>query len=226
MNVSIKNAFFIGFVCWSWALPAQPKSGGMPINTKQINFYQVELICPAAPLIGCGSAAKPILLELEKNPAIAEAWLSRAGTTIAIVWKENIPAKERQKMIHVVLDQQNAREINGKPRNKALKSFQTGSGWYQGAAVDRLSEEEAGIIAGRLVAKIGSLVSLPAGTATTLEKEFTTILARKLTGGGTHDPEQIHQQLLRVCQEHLPEGDIATLQKAREQGAFSHLRNP
>ena len=41
------------------------------------SFYETPLVCNAAPEIGCGSRAKPALLQLEKNPAIKEAWLNR-----------------------------------------------------------------------------------------------------------------------------------------------------
>jgi len=53
-----------------------------------ITFYKTPLVCNAAPDIGCGSRSKPALLELEKNPAIKEAWLNRPGTVIAIAWKD------------------------------------------------------------------------------------------------------------------------------------------
>src|SRR5258708_13713204 len=53
-----------------------------------ITFYKPPLVCNAAPTIGCGSRAKPLLLEMEKNPAVKEAWLNRSGTMLAIVWKD------------------------------------------------------------------------------------------------------------------------------------------
>ncbi len=64
-----------------------------------ITFYKVPLVCGAAPDIGCGSRAKPLLLEMEKNPAIQEAWLNREGTIYAIVWKENERTEEIAKPI-------------------------------------------------------------------------------------------------------------------------------
>src|SRR5262245_40696031 len=54
-----------------------------------LTFYSVPFTCPAAPEIGCGSLAKPILLELERVSGIKEAWLNRAGTQLAIVWSES-----------------------------------------------------------------------------------------------------------------------------------------
>src|SRR5438105_11958466 len=75
-----------------------------PISGDRVGFYQVNLVCPAAPLIGCGSAAKPLLLELEHRTNVNEAWLNRAGTVIAIVWKENAPRK-RAKIVGSILEQ-------------------------------------------------------------------------------------------------------------------------
>src|SRR5688572_33421877 len=62
-------------------------------KTSSITFYETPLVCNAAPEIGCGSRAKPALLELEKNPAVAEAWLNRPGTVIAIAWKDKPQTK-------------------------------------------------------------------------------------------------------------------------------------
>jgi hypothetical protein len=55
------------------------------ISADRVTFYEVPLACPAARNLGCGSAAKPILLGLEKRPTVQEAWLDHAGTTLAIV---------------------------------------------------------------------------------------------------------------------------------------------
>jgi len=43
-----------------------------------ITFYDVPLVCGAAPAIGCGSRANPLLIDLESRSAIKEAWLNRA----------------------------------------------------------------------------------------------------------------------------------------------------
>jgi len=39
-----------------------------------ITFHSVNLVCGAATDIGCGSRSKPILLDLQKEPSIKEAW--------------------------------------------------------------------------------------------------------------------------------------------------------
>ena len=63
------------------------------IPPDRISFYEVPLVCPAAPEIGCGSRSKPILLQLEREEAVAEAWLNRPGTVIAVVWKPETKQK-------------------------------------------------------------------------------------------------------------------------------------
>ena len=117
----------------------------------RISVFKVPLVCPAAPQIGCGSASKPILLDLERQPGVLEAWLNRAGTIISVVWKPDSDAETRRN-VTAELKEDHATELEGKSRDNAVKDFLSGKGWYRGADVDRLSEEEADIIAARLVA--------------------------------------------------------------------------
>src|SRR5258705_5476051 len=57
-------------------------------SKETISFYDVPLVCGAYADIGCGSRAKPALLDMEKNPAVKEAWLNREGNVYAVVWKK------------------------------------------------------------------------------------------------------------------------------------------
>src|SRR5260370_42373580 len=41
-----------------------------------ISLFTVPLRCEAAPDIGCGPISKPILLQLQREPAIAGDWLN------------------------------------------------------------------------------------------------------------------------------------------------------
>lgn len=52
------------------------------------SFFHVRLECGAAPHLGCGTRSRPILLELEGERSIREAWLNRQGTVLAVVWSE------------------------------------------------------------------------------------------------------------------------------------------
>ncbi len=109
-----------------------------------ITFYDVPLVCGAAPAIGCGSRAKPLLMELEQPIAIKEAWLNRAGTIVAIVWSGPARTEEVGKPVF------ERHEIQYRERGddrKTTGSFRSEGTWLRGAEVDRLSLEEAREIA-------------------------------------------------------------------------------
>ena len=218
LRLLMSAATIFGALLPSLALASENK---IPPAKDQINFYQAQLVCPAAPLIGCGSAAKPILLELERDPHVSEAWLNRPGTNIAVIWKERMASRKRAKIIQAVLSEPRVHEIKGAARAQAFQTFLAGRDWYRGADVDRLSEEEAVINAAKLVRKIRELISVTDEKATTLQHEFTTVLARKLTQGGSREETEV--ALMKVCQAHLEEKDIAILHEAHQSGAFSHL---
>jgi hypothetical protein len=181
------------------------------ISPKRVSFYQVPLVCPAAPQIGCGSASKPLLLELEKTPVVSEAWLNRAGTIMAVVWSGQSTARQHSEILKTALESREitAKELTGAARKKALKDFQAGSGWYCGADVDRLSEEEAGIIAARWVGRIREKVPVTDEKAQAFQDGFTGALKRKLTGGSTRIETQ--EEMLKICRQHLDQSDVAIL---------------
>jgi hypothetical protein len=172
------------------------------VTADQISVFKAPLVCPAAPQIGCGSASKPILLDLERQPGMLGAWLNRAGTMIAVVWKPDSDAENRRKAA-AELKEDHAIELDGKPRDEAVKDFLTGQGWYHGADVDRLSEEEADIIAARLVRWVKAKSALTKKKAEELQHAFSDTLRKDLTGKSTGpnrledvarnylDPEQI-----------------------------------
>ncbi|MBI3502324.1 MAG: hypothetical protein HY063_11070 [Bacteroidetes bacterium] len=115
-------------------------------KSETITFYDVPLVCGAAPEIGCGSRAKPVLLEMEKNPSIKEAWLNRAGTVYAIVWANADKTDETAKPIFEKY-KVDFKKLNNKEAEKLSPAFRSTGKWYRGADVDKLSIEEAGVIA-------------------------------------------------------------------------------
>ena len=111
-------------------------------NKEIITFYDAALVCGAAPAIGCGSRAKPLLLDLEQQTAIEEAWLNRAGTIVAIVWSR--PARTDE----VAKPAFERHEIQYRERRDGRQtSFRNEGSWFRSAEVDRLSLEEAREIA-------------------------------------------------------------------------------
>ena len=94
---------------------------------------------------------------------------------IAVVWKpEWKPATRRS--VQTMLKNQKALEVKGRERKKALTEFLSGQGWYHGEAVDRLSEEEAGIIAARLVRRVEAKSTLTKEKAEALQRALADAL--------------------------------------------------
>jgi hypothetical protein len=118
----------------------------MILDSENITFYAVPLVCGAAPSIGCGSRSKPALLEFEKSPAVQEAWLNRSGKVIAIVWKERPQTETVAKSIF----EDNGIQFSELTREQIIpyeKTFRENNLWYRGIDVDMLSHEEAITIA-------------------------------------------------------------------------------
>src|SRR5437667_12561484 len=157
-----------GLLCCAPARAEDTKTPPKNPSPDRVSVFQAPLQCPAAPQIGCGSRAKPMLLELERDFNVSEAWLNRAGTKIAVVWKPESKTKARPSVARKLQEQQ-ATEIKGKPREETITEFLSGNGWYRGADVDRLSEEEAGIIAARLVQRVEAKTTLPKEKAEALQ---------------------------------------------------------
>src|SRR5437660_1140689 len=154
------------------------------LTADRVSVFKAPLVCPAAPQIGCGSASKPILLDLERQPGVLEAWLNRAGTIISVVWKPDSNAETRRN-VTAELKQDHATELEGKSRDNAVKDFLSGKSWYHGADVDRLSEEEADIIAARLVRWVRAKTVLANDKAEGLQRAFSDTLRNDLTGKST-----------------------------------------
>src|SRR5437660_2721730 len=174
----------------------------------RISVFKAPLVCPAARQIGCGSASKPILLDLEEQPGVLEAWLNRAGTRIAVVWKPESDASTRSKVVAELKDDR-AIALDGKPRDEAVKDFLSGQGWYRGADVDRLSEEEADVIAARLVRRVQAKTALAKDKAEGLQHAFSDTLRKDLTGKST-GPNRLED----VAREYLDQEQIKILKDA------------
>ena len=182
---------------------------------KDVSVYRVPWVCPAAVQIGCGSHAKPILLELEQNPGVSEAWLNRHGTAVAVVWKADAKRKARSDAEKTLKEQKGAK-LTGKERTKVLADFESGKGWYRGAEVDRLSEEEAGVIAARWVRRLEAKTTLSKEKADGLREALTDGLKKCLTGK-MEMPETEDEKMLalgKVARPFLDDKQIELLAEA------------
>ncbi len=193
-----------------------------PPPPDRISIFQVPLRCPAAPQIGCGSSAKPILLMLERDAEVSEAWLNRTGILIAVVWKSNSTArnvvtklKSQLSAAGCCADGSDVAELKGDSRVAALKEFQSG-GWYREAEVDRLSEEEAGIIAARLVSRLEGKSPLAKDKAKGLQEALREALSKQLIAD--NGDENYEREFHRIAGEFLDERQTAILKAAIESG--------
>ncbi|HEU5245651.1 MAG TPA: hypothetical protein VFU09_01030 [Candidatus Udaeobacter sp.] len=187
---------------------------------ERVSIFKVSLQCPAAPQIGCGSASKPILLELERDPAVEQAWLNRAGTLITVVWKSQPNAQTQQDFASRLRSagccarDAAINEVQGEARDQALKEFQSGRGWYRGAEVDQLSEEEAGIIAARLVRRVEAKTTLATDKAERLQRALAEALRKCFTEGGGREKLPVR----KLAGDFLDEKQITILEQAIDKG--------
>jgi predicted DNA binding protein len=187
------------------------------VPADRISVFKAPLVCPAARQIGCGSASKPILLDLEQQTGVAEAWLNRAGTIIAVVWKPDATAEARS---HVAgeLKEDRATEIEGASRDEAVKDFLSGKSWYRGADVDRLSEEEADVIAARLVRRVQAKTALAKDKAEGLQHALADVYKQRLTNKISREQEL--SRFLDIGREYLAQDQVAILKEAIENGVL------
>lgn len=203
---------------------ARAEDDSAAVKNDRISLFKVPLQCPAAPEIGCGSKAKPILAALERDSAITEAWLNKAGTVLAVVGAENSTTKSRAKAVQSVLEKRDvtATGLEGVARDTALKDFVTRTGWYRGGEVDQLSKQEAGIIAARLVRRLQAKVSMSDEKAKALEAAFTDVFKKRFTGNADKSKQtpldQRNDELLKVAREHLDEKGVEALKEAVASG--------
>ncbi len=136
---------------FTWTLTSCGAKKSVEKTTEIISFYEVPLVCGAAPDIGCGSRLKPLFIDTKKEGLIKESWSNREGTVIAIVWNETATKMEdREKLIQPIF-QKNGVEakviLEDAAINELMTSFRADGKWYKEMDVDKLSLEEAGIIA-------------------------------------------------------------------------------
>lgn len=148
----------------------------------EATVFQVRLRCEAAQQIGCGLRAKPVLQDLERLPSIREAWLSRAGNLIAVVRVgTGSGAKVADPALAVFRKHRiSVRVMRGERFANALNEFASRIGWHRGDDVDQLSNEEARVIAARLVTRLRARTAPPESVAKALEAAVAEACAHEL----------------------------------------------
>lgn len=132
------------------------------MKDQNINFYKVPLVCNAAPTIGCGSRAKPVLKDFEDSKEVSEAWLNRAGTVIALVWNEESRNGGKESISKNIFSkhQINVQELTSDEYTTTYESFTQQDNWLKSTEVDKLSKEEASIIADQIIGAIKEKIKL------------------------------------------------------------------
>src|SRR5262249_62274622 len=92
----------------------------------------------------------------EGQPIVKQAGLDSQEKILGLVWKEATAGAGSTAVIVALRKTHNlaVEELSGGARGTALQSFRSGGGWHRGADVDRLSEEEAGVITDRLMRRV------------------------------------------------------------------------
>lgn len=194
------------------------------LTPERISLFKVPLGCEAAAGLGCGVRAKPILQTLACQPGVAQAWLNRNGTIVAVLWEEGIDSEVRGERVRSILAEQGlgAQALVGAARESTLRKFSSGAGWYRGDAVDRLSEQEAAIIAARLVHRVTAKVPLSDGIIDKLLAVFAEVCRHQLINHPlTSAPlrrQRIANEILKAGRKHLDEAAFAALQEAAARG--------
>lgn len=127
----------------------------MHTYTTAVSFYEAPLICKAAPSVGCGSKAKFMLVELEQYKEVVEgAWLNKKGTVVAVKWTTSIDDAGKEEIITSVSGHHGIAltSLVSAEANQYAGSFPNKEEWYKGDEVDKLSKEEAVIIAKNTIA--------------------------------------------------------------------------
>ncbi len=159
------------------------------LKKENITFYSVPLVCNAYTDIGCGSRAKPVLVEMEKNPSTKEAWLNREGTVIGVVWQN----EEQTNVVKPLFEKYEIdfTELKSKETAKNEKTFRKANLWYKAVDVDKLSIEEAAHIAETYVNYCLDKKMLLQGEADKIKPEIENYFKAELVK--TRTPEQLFE---------------------------------
>ncbi len=169
----------------------------MTTPARCVAVYRVPLTCEAAPHLGCGTRAKPALRAIEQQAGVLEAWLNREGTMLAVVWTDWSTCRSETRPLPTLLKRYGlgAAELEGGERREALAAFGFEGNWHRPSALDRLSEEEARVIAARMLARVRARIDLPDDQARRLETSISEACARILTDASTTSATMRRDQL-------------------------------
>lgn len=185
----------------------------VPLTTLQVSFYSVQLVCEAARHIGCGCKAKPRLAALDGQAAVLGTWLHQAGDLLAVEWQHALPADQRLALVRSAIGEVSELVEPSSLMLERVTSLGDPDRWYRRETIDRLSDQEARVIAKRVISRLSEPLSLPDSPA--LELELTEALRTVLVCDDDVSMEVRRDNLLgaafAVVSEHLPTQERARL---------------
>lgn len=201
----------------STGVPLAPAGAASSTSlSTRVSFFRAPLACCAAEGLGCGSLAKPILKDLAKSPKVADARINGDGTILAVAWRD--PLRAEPAVVSAAFEKRDLEALPLEPRARAaaLRDYEAGK-WYRANDVDRLSEQEARVIAARLVNRVKGL---QAGRIASLESDLSAVIASHLTRDEEDCPSKdgLALDLTKIGRKYLAEQQLAQLRKAVEQG--------
>ena len=194
-------------------------------NPETIAFYNVPLVCGAAPSTGCGSRAKPLLVDLEQQALIKEAWLNRTGTILAIVWRGPTRMEE---VGRPVFERHEVQYTERPDDEQTAESFRIEGAWFRGAEVDRLSLEEARKIAETSVASITKDGLASVEEATQIKADIEAYFRRELVKFRTKEEflqdarSEFPEAVIIIYEKHIGRERTAAVQARGIQNLFDH----
>ncbi len=188
-----------------------------------VSFFVVPLVCAAAPQMGCGTRAKPLLSRLDNLAGVHEAWLNRQGTILAIVWAGGREKRNAAAVLSLLQEAGlRAFELRGSAQRDAQAAFRRAHDWFRAAQVDALSKDEAGVIAGRLVSRLAQRVDLIADQEARLTEALryacVQILTDTVEKSADARLEEIARTLPRVASEFLDRADLSAFEQVLDLG--------
>ncbi len=167
--------------------------------SSEITFYRIPLVCEAAPQIGCGCRAKPVLTALEREPNVIAAWLSRSGSVLAMEWRSAIALEQKLRIVTLALGHQTRVEQIIDPGELHALHELLGStqAWFRADDVHRLSIEEAGVIASRIAQRLASALRIEprrlANFESTLSAACSQVLRNEAAASQAWRTERLRQ---------------------------------
>lgn len=192
---------------------------GPAYSPAAVSFYATPLVCGAAPEIGCGTRAKPMLVELMKNKHVREAWLNRPGTVVAVVWEDGFDKDKKRSAIVDRVSRKYSLDFQSVENSKDhFTAFTNGEKWYKGEEVDKLSIEEAGVIADTVVAGLLRENVITEEMVSPMRKDVEAYFKTELVKYRTKEElesfdtqYQWYSEIVRIGERYVGEGNMPDL---------------